>query len=165
MRSASRCCSAHRHPPSADRLVATFGDLADYLKRAPGWQEVPNLARGRRRTGDHTRYSKILPDGSRTQTRVSAHPREEIGEDLFRRILREQLRVSEQEFWSIVRGQASGALPPPAPAGAPAPPAPGIPGWLVNCLITVAGIPENEVLDMTPEAARAAWDAYQSKPR
>jgi hypothetical protein len=145
--------------------VATFGDLTEYLERAPGWQQVPNLARGKRRTGDHTRYAKALADGSQARTRVSGHPREEIGEDLFRRILREQLRVSEQEFWSVVLGQAPGTRPPSALGGIPAPPAPGVPGWLVNRLISVAGIPEDEVLDMTPEEAQAAWDSYQSEPR
>jgi predicted RNA binding protein YcfA (HicA-like mRNA interferase family) len=146
--------------------VATFGDLKDYLDRAPGWTKEPNLARGRRKEGDHARYSKTRPDGGRSRTKVSGHPREEIGDDLFKHILRDQLKITEPEFWAVVRDQKTPAPPSSDPGAAPqASRSPGIPGWLVTCLVDAAGIPEDEVLAMTPEEADAAWAAYRSKPR
>lgn len=141
--------------------MATFGDLQIYLDRAPGWAREPNLARGRRRTGDHIRYSKLRPDGSRQRTKVSQHPREEIGDDLFKEILRDQLQVTEQEFWRVVRGRGTAEVVEPA-----APPVKqGLPAWLVTCLIEVVGLPEDEVLVMSAEEAQTAWDAHRSKPR
>ena len=145
--------------------MATFGDLEQYLVRSPGWLEEPNLTRGKRTTGDHKRYSRILPDGTRLRTKVSNHAREEIGADLFKRILRDQLRVTEQEFWAVVRNQrtrsAAGSAASTAVVG---PAVPGIPGWFVTCLTEVAGMAEDDVLTLTPEEARVAWDTYRSRP-
>jgi hypothetical protein len=145
--------------------VATFGDLEEYLIRARGWLEETNLSHGKRRTGDHKRYSKVLPDGTRLHTKVSDHPREEIGEDLFRRILREQLRVTEQEFWAVVRNQKARPAVPAVSTTMGTPDVPGIPGWLVICLVEVTDMAEDDVLSLTPEEAQAAWDSYQSRPR
>lgn len=144
--------------------MATFGDLEAYLERSPGWLEEPNLARGKRTTGDHKRYSKVLPDGTRLRTKVSRHPREGIGEDLFRRILRDQLRVTEQEFWAVVRNRKTRGVGPDVSPPNMGPVVPGIPGWLVTCLIDVAGVAEDDVLSLTPAEARAVWDAYRSRP-
>ena len=145
--------------------MATFGDLRRYLDRAPGCALEPNLARGRRRAGDHVRYAKVLPDGSHLRTKVSRHPREGIGDDLFGHILHDQLRVAETEFWSVVRGQVVRVQGAPAADAPSAPGSPGLPGWLVVCLIEVAGLSESDVLAMTPQAARAAWDEFRSRPR
>ena len=70
------------------------------------WTEEPNLARGRRRTGDHRRYFRDLPDGTRLRTKVSHEEQAEIGQDLFHRILRDQLHVTEPTFWEVVQGRA-----------------------------------------------------------
>ena len=141
--------------------MPTFGDLEAYLKRAAGWVPEPNLAHGRVRRGDHARYSKELPDGTRFRTKVSGHPREEIGDSLFAHILRDQLRVSEDEFWDLVRGR--GEAQPIAEAQPPA--RPGVPGWLVDRLLESVGLDEETVLNMSPEQAQAAWEEYRSRPR
>jgi predicted RNA binding protein YcfA (HicA-like mRNA interferase family) len=139
--------------------LATFGDLQEYLENAFGWVEEKNLARGRRRGADHLRYSKTLPSGYRLRTKVSLHPREEIGPDLFKEILREQLRITEDEFWSVVRGRGEPSQPETA-----GPAVPGIPGWLVERLIVGVGMAEAEVLRLTPERAQALWDEFRSRP-
>jgi hypothetical protein len=139
--------------------LATFGDLRTYVEQ-DGWTEEPNLARGRARTGDHRRYQKQLADGTVLRTKVSHGARDEIGTDLFKRVLRDQLRVSEDHFWDVVRGRATEAEPDAAP-----PHVSTIPGWLVQRLIETAGLPEGEVRAMTAEQAQAAWQDFQTRPR
>ena len=137
--------------------MATFRDLRTYVGN-DGWTEEPNPARGRRRTGDHRRYFRDLPGGTRLRTKVSHDERAEIGPDLFRRILRDQLRVTEDHFWAVVRGRVSaeaklttGVEP--------------IPGRLVARLIFTVGLPEENVARMTAEEAQAAWIEYQTRPQ
>jgi len=142
--------------------VATFGDLRRYLDRAGGWVYEPNLVRGRKKTGDHQRYFKEMPDGSRRRTKVSGHPNEEIGRDLFSHILKDQIGISEADFWAVLSGRED---PPPAVETGRSPSSPGIPAWLLTALVDVAKIPEDEVLSMTPEEARQAWEAFRSRPR
>jgi hypothetical protein len=136
--------------------LATFRDLRTYVTN-DGWTEEPNLARGRRRTGDHRRYFRDLPDGTRLRTKVSHDEHAEIGRDLFHRILRDQLRVTEEGFWDVVHGRAS-REPEPATEVEP------LPGWLVTRLILTVGLSEEEVAHMTAEEARTAWLEYQSHP-
>lgn len=138
--------------------MATFGDLKTFVEH-DGWTEEPNLARRRARTGDHWRYRKDLPDGTRRRTKVSHSLPDEIGMDLVNHILRDQLRVSEDRFWDVVRAGATEpteALPPQAAT---------IPGWLVQQLILAVGLREDEVRAMTVEEAHAAWVAYTAQPK
>ena len=119
--------------------MATFRDLKAYLER-DGWHEEPNLVRGRARRGDHLRYRKELPDGSILRTKVSHALRDEIGPDLFRHILRDQLQVTEERFRAVLRGDATD------PASQP-PPEATIPGWLVQRLLFTVGLAETDVRD------------------
>lgn len=133
--------------------MATFGDLKAFVER-DGWTEEPNLARGRARTGDHMRYRKVLPDGTFLRTKISHGARDEIGIDLFKHILRDQLRVTEDEFWDVVRGRATGLVEAPPPQAAT------IPGWLVQRLILTVGLHEDDVRAMTLDEAHEAWESY-----
>jgi hypothetical protein len=137
--------------------LATFRDLRTYVTNN-GWTEEPNLARGRRRTGDHRRYFRDLPDGTRLRTKVSHDEHAEIGRDLFHRILGDQLRVTEDQFWGVVHGRIN-ADAEQAVAVEP------IPGWLVTRLIFTVGLPEEDVAGMTVEEAQAVWLEYQSRPQ
>lgn len=138
--------------------MATFRDLRQYVTH-DGWTEEPNLARGRRRTGDHRRYFRELADGTRLRTKVSHDEDAEIGKDLFQRILRDQLRVTEERFWGVVRERAG------AGRGAAQPAVEPVPGWLVTRLLLTVGLPEADVAQMTPDEARAAWLEYQAQAR
>lgn len=71
----------------------------------------------KRRT-DHWRCTKRLPDGRTLRTKVSFGSRELGDRGLFVAILREQLQVTEEEFWRVVRegGPARRAA---APVAAP----------------------------------------------
>lgn len=134
--------------------MATFGDLRTFLKH-DGWEEEPNLGRGRRRTGDHRRYRKVFPDGRVLRTKVSHATRDEIGRSLFSHILRDQLETTEERFWAVIAGTATADDRPSPPI------TPTLPGWLVLRLVTTAGRSESEVAAMTPDEAQAAWDSYQ----
>ena len=137
--------------------MATFGDHQKYVER-DGWIEEPNLARGHRRTGDHRRYRKDLPDGTTLRTKVSHGLDDEIGVALFQHILRDQLRTSDERFGEVVRGVAHVSEPPP-------PQAQTIPGWLVQRLLLTVGLREDEIGAMTADEAQAAWVAYQARPK
>ena len=137
--------------------MATFRDLRTYVTN-DGWTEEPNFARGRRRAGDHRRYFRDLPDGTRLRTKISHDEHAEIGADLFHRILRDQLRVTEDQFRDVVRGRASTQT-------APTTDVEPIPGWLVTRLIFSVGLSEADVARMTAEDARAAWLEFQSRPQ
>lgn len=137
--------------------MATFRDLRTYVTN-DGWTEEPNLARSRRRIGDHRRYFRDLPDGTRLRTKVSHDEHAEIGADLFHRILRDQLRVTEEQFWAVVRGRVG------AEAEVTSEVEP-IPGWLVTRLIFTVGLAEDTVASMTAEEAQTAWLEYQTRPQ
>ena len=71
---------------------------------------------------DHWRYTKRLPGGRTLRTKISFGPGEIGDPGLFAAILREQLQVSEEEFWRVLRegGPARrAALPVIAPAAPP----------------------------------------------
>lgn len=138
--------------------MPTFGELRQYVTN-DRWTEEPNLARGRRRTGDHRRYARDLPDGTRLRTKVSHDEHAEIGEDLFHRILRDQLRITEERFWEVVRGRSGIATPSQEAA------VESIPGWLVTRLLITVGLSEAEVANMTEAEAQAAWLDYQTRSR
>jgi hypothetical protein len=134
--------------------LPTFRDLRTYLERDGGWEEVPNLARGRRRVGDHWRYRKTLPDGTVLRTKVSHALGDEIGPDLLGHIVRHQLRTTMEHFRDVLAGRAadeaaqSEDLPEP------------VPGWLVARLLYTVGVPEGEVRRMSADEARARWDRF-----
>lgn len=68
--------------------MPNWRDLEKYLKRN-GWEFV--------RDGDDRIYEKTLPNGEILITRVSKSS-SEIGKGLFSRILKQQLRISKEEF-------------------------------------------------------------------
>jgi hypothetical protein len=138
--------------------LATFGDLKTFVERG-GWVVEPNLTRGRARTGDHWRYRKNLMDGTSLRTKVSHGLRDDIGIDLFKHILRDQLQVTEEHFWDVVRGRAAPVV------DVPPPPAETVPGWLVQQLLLTVGLPEDAVRAMTRAEAHAAWNDYRTRPK
>lgn len=72
-------------------MPPTFGDLKRYCEKT-GWVLVRNT--------DHWYYEKLLPDGTLLRTRVSHAVHREIPRGLWSKILKNQLRISEEEFWA-----------------------------------------------------------------
>jgi len=112
------------------------------------WRAVRD-ARGRRGT-HHITYELELPDGRILRTRIS-HPinRCDYGPSMWRHILRDQLQVSESEFWACVQ---DGIRP---DRGAPVPRTRSLPADLVHLLITKVGLTEAEVAAMSRNDAIA----------
>ncbi|MDH7578202.1 MAG: hypothetical protein QHH75_10380 [Bacillota bacterium] len=67
-----------------------FGDLKRYCEKN-GWVLV--------RSTDHWYYEKVLADGTVLMTKVSRAVHKEIPKQLWQRILKKQLKITEKEFW------------------------------------------------------------------
>ncbi len=66
-----------------------FGDLKRYCDKN-GWVLL--------RDTDHWYYEKVLTDGTVLRTKISHAVHKEIPEGLWYKILKQQLKISEQEF-------------------------------------------------------------------
>lgn len=131
----------------------------DQFCRIEKWDQVRD-ARGRA-VGHHVTYELLLADGTRLRTRIS-HPvnKDTYGPRLWKTILREQLVVTEDEFWACVKDRQvpdRGQSDDEAPAGA-------LPAALVYQLIHHAAVPEAEVAQMTLPAAMDVMTRYWSRP-
>ncbi len=125
----------------------------DKFCRVEGWRLVRD-ARGRTGT-HHVTYELDLPDGRILRTRIS-HPvgRDTYGASIWSHILRDQIQVSEAEFWRCVR---DGVKP---GRGMPEPSAGALPADLVHLLITRVGLADSEVARMSREDAVARIQRY-----
>ena len=123
------------------------------------WEAVRN-ARGGKVT-HHITYELPLLDGRRLRTRVS-RPADNTtyGPSLWKAILREQLEVTEAEFWACVRDKQ---LPDRGQDAEPTASA-SLPAGLVYQLIHVARVHEDEVMAMTLDEANARMAEHWSRP-
>lgn len=119
---------------------------------AEGWLRVRD-ARGRTGT-HHVTYDFGLPDGRVLRTRISPVDRTGYGPSLWSHILRDQLQVTEAEFWACVR---DGVRP---GRGVPESPADALPADLVHLLISRVGLAEAEVAAMSKDEAVARLREY-----
>lgn len=119
--------------------------------RADEWDEV------RDDTG-HIFCEKALPDGSVLQTHRSLSPNREIRPNVFARILRDQLRVNKEQFWTAINtGQ-----PVDRPVELDEAP-PEYPGWVVMGLLKL-GYTEDRIRHLTPAEAEALLYEKWSTP-
>ena len=112
--------------------------------------ERKGTSRGTTKIGDHFRYFLTLADGRRLTTWVSHGPGQIDDLNLVAHILRDQLEVSEDDFWACVN---DGTLPP-----RPAPTTPQGSGEkldykLVRNLISKVGLTEDEVRKLPRDEA------------
>ncbi len=125
----------------------------DQFCRVEGWR-LDRDARGRTGT-HHVTYELDLPDGRVLRTRVS-HPadRTDYGESLWSHILRDQLEVSEAQFWACVRNDDvpdRGVRPIPADA---------LPAELVHLLTSRVGLSDSDVAAMDKSESVARLNRY-----
>lgn len=129
--------------------------------RAEGWSEVDNATGGKVR--HHVTFTLQLADGRRLRTRIS-HPADgtAYGPSLWHHILRDQIDVTEEQFWACVdRGIA-----PPRPAvGTPAP-AKSLPYPLARQVVELLGLSDEEVAQLeVGEAAKLILDYWSEYAR
>jgi hypothetical protein len=123
-----------------------------------GWTPVRD-ARGRTGT-HHLTYELHLPDGRILRTRISHPPdRTTYGSNLWSHILRDQLGVSEEEFWACVR---DGIKP---DRGVPEASPKALPADLVYLLINRVGLAEPEVAAMSKAEAVERLNRYWAEGR
>ena len=120
-----------------------------------GWTEVRS-ATGRKGR-HHLIYEFTIADGRILRTRISHPPnRSDIGRGMFAHILRDQLQVSEEAFWTCVTDAT-----PPDRGGRPSPEREPLPAELVHLLTVKARFTDDEVRAMTKaeaiEAAQRYW--------
>ena len=123
------------------------------------WEPVRNARGGK--VIHHITYERALWDGRCLRTRVS-RPADNTtyGPSLWRAILRDQLDVTEEEFWACVKAKQS------PDRGQDAKPASGasLPAGLVYQLIHVARVPEADIKGLTLDEANAVMAEHWSRP-
>ncbi len=72
-------------------MAPKFGDLKRYYDKN-GWVLTRNT--------DHWYYEKVLSNGNVLQTKVSHATQKEIPGHLWKKILKNQLQITEKEFWN-----------------------------------------------------------------
>ena len=123
------------------------------------WEKVRD-ARGRE-VRHHVTWELALSDGRILRTRISRPlNKQTYGPVLWKPILREQLEVTEDEFWACV----DDGVRPDRGLDVEVPPE-ALPAQLVYQLIHQVGVAENEVARMTLQQAMDAMTAYWSAPK
>jgi len=137
--------------------LPSYADLLRFCE-LEGWEDKDK--RSRKSKGDHHRYMITLSNGEQLYTRIS-HGSGQINDaNLWRNILKQQLRVTERQFWDCVDKRKLPSRPEPEEAVPPE----GIPAQLVWNLIKKAGLPEKQVAAMSKQQAIAVWNRYISSP-
>lgn len=112
-----------------------------------GWEPVTGATN---ETGDHLRFQLRVGDDI-LRSRISLPPsaKHTYGRHRWRHLLRDQLKVTEEEFWACVK---DGKLPQRSQPAAVTREA-AIPVEVVNLLIHRVGLDESEVRSMTRQEA------------
>jgi hypothetical protein len=129
--------------PRADRAVHK------QFVEAEGWVAVESK--------HHDTYELTLPNGDVLRTRISRPPSKKhtYGKSIWAHILRDQLQVTDAEFWACIN---KGQLP---DRGADVEaPAEAIPVDVVRLLVDRVGLTTQQVRGMSPDEAIARLNRY-----
>jgi hypothetical protein len=130
--------------------VASYGDIERFC-RADGWQQE--------RSTSHVTWTRSLPAGELLRTSISHAADKQPSKGRFKAILRDQLKVSEPEFWEAV---ASGK--PVARPGSPeAAPTPSLPAYLVAVLTSDLHLTPEQLTTLGHEEARRLVHEYWAR--
>jgi hypothetical protein len=123
-----------------------------------GWEQVRN-ARGQTSSHHAATYELPLRDGRILRTRISHPPNATTyGPSIWAHILRDQLGISEEEFWACAR---DGVRP---NRGEPEVPPEALPADLVHILVTRLRLSREDIAALTRDEAIARVNDYWSQP-
>lgn len=122
-----------------------------------GWTKKTEA--GSKKTGDHHRYTLELATGDVLYTRVSHGAGSIDDPNLVAAVLREQLQVSEDEFWACVD---DGVLPPRPQPVTHEHPGPAVDARLLRNLVRKVGMSPAELEGITQEQAVEIWTHWLS---
>ncbi|MBA3778530.1 MAG: hypothetical protein H0X16_04385 [Chloroflexi bacterium] len=130
----------------------TWDELREFLKH-DNWEQD-------RATG-HDFFEKTLPDGEILRTHASRSGSKTMSPGRFKAILSDQLRLSEAEFWEVLRTRTPAPRPSPAPEPAPL----SLPLWLAQALELEVGLTRDEIAALDEAEARRLLVESRSKPK
>lgn len=132
----------------------TFGEITQFLQHDKDWESD--------RKSDHIFYEKRLDNGDVLSTHVSKALDKSPGRERFAQILKYQLKVTEDEFWAVIREKRPARR---ERAAAPsAPKAPALSLSLVVQLQKQLGLTEKDMKGMTKEEAVRRLQEHYPKP-
>jgi hypothetical protein len=130
----------------------SYDEIRQFLK-ADGWSIS-------RRSG-HEFYEKVLPSGEILETRASWSGKKTMSPGRFQAILSDQLKVTRQQFWEVIRSGEPATRPSPVPEPAPH----SLPKWLDQALRRELGMDDADLANLTEEQALDELNDARSKPR
>jgi hypothetical protein len=130
----------------------TWDEVLDFL-RYDGWRHI--------RSSGHEFYERVLPDGEILQTHASRSGSKAMSPGRFKAILSDQLHVSEDAFWTVLRTKEPAPRPDPDPWPAPA----SLPLWLVSALEREGALTRQEIAALDEPMALARLTEIRSRPR
>jgi hypothetical protein len=130
----------------------TWDEFREFL-RHDDWEED-------RATG-HDFFEKTLSDGEILRTHASRSGSKTMSPGRFKSILSDQLRLSEAEFWEVLRTKSSAERASPAPEPGPS----SLPLWLAQALEREVGLRREQIAELDEAEARRQLDAARSRPK
>lgn len=121
-----------------------------------GW-EKKGKSGSSRETGDHYRYTLTLATGDVLYTRVSHGAGQLDDPNLIAAVLREELQVTEKQFWACVN---RGTIPPRPKLLQTDSSVEKLDAKLIRNLIRRVGLSLDEIEKLTKEEAVERWQRY-----
>jgi hypothetical protein len=133
--------------------------------RTPTWDEFREFLRyddwAEDRATGHDFFEKTLSDGEILRTHASRSGSKTMSPGRFKAILSDQLRLSEAEFWDVLRTNAPAPRPSPAPEPAPK----SLPVWLALALEREVGLTREQIAELDEQEAHLRLDEARSRQR
>jgi len=133
--------------------------------KTPTWDEFREFLRhddwDEDRATGHAFFEKTLPDGEILRTHASRSGSKTMSPGRFKAILSDQLRLSEAEFWEVLRTRRPAQRPSPAPEPAPR----SLPLWLALALEREVGLTRGQISELDADEAHRRLDEVRTRPR
>lgn len=130
----------------------TWAEIEEFCRK-DGWKEL--------RESDHRFFQKVLGDATVLETHTSFAPGKTMRPGRFKAILRDQLKVDDDQFWEVLRTGKPAHRPAPLSA------APQVrhPAHVVRVLKQELHKTEEEIAQLSPDGARRLVEAHWSRRR